>query len=118
MWFSNHILSVVMLLPLAGAIFLLFLPKESKDLIRWLANLIGFAGFLASVPLVFWFDSASGDYQFVEKASWIPSIGANYALGIDGISLLLVMLTTALGFLAILCSWSAIEERLKEYYVF
>ena len=109
MWFSNHILSVVLFLPLAGAILLMFLPKESKDLIRWTANVAGFAGFLVSLPLVFWFDSANGEFQFVEKASWIPSIGANYALGIDGISLLLVMLTTVLGFLSILSSWTAIE---------
>src|SRR3972149_10585173 len=118
MWFSNHILTVVLFVPLAGAILLMLLPKESKDLIRWTANLVGFAGFLVSVPLVFWFDSSIGEYQFVERAEWIPSIGANYALGMDGISLLLVMLTTVLGFLAILSSWSAIGERLKEYYVF
>ena len=118
MWFSNHILSVVLFVPLAGAIVLMLLPKGNKNLIRLLANLFGFAGFLVSLPLVFWFDSANGEFQFVEKASWIPSIGANYALGIDGISLLLVMLTTVLGFLAILSSWTAIEERVKEYYVF
>ncbi|OFW32272.1 MAG: NADH dehydrogenase [Acidobacteria bacterium RIFCSPLOWO2_12_FULL_60_22] len=118
MWFSNHILTVVLFVPLAGAILLMLLPKESKDLIRWTANLVGFAGFLVSVPLVFWFDRSIGEYQFVERAEWIPSIGANYALGMDGISLLLVMLTTVLGFLAILSSWSAIGERLKEYYVF
>src|SRR3990172_4841291 len=118
MWFSNHILSVVLFLPLAGAIVLMLLPKGNKNLIRWLANVIGVAGFLVSVPLVFWFDSSIGEYQFVERAEWIPSIGANYALGMDGISLLLVMLTTVLGFLSILSSWSAIGERLKEYYVF
>ena len=118
MWFSNHILSVVLFLPLAGAIVLMLLPKGNKNLIRWLANVIGFAGFLVSLPLVFWFDSANGEFQFVERVSWIPSIGANYALGMDGISLLLIMLTTVLGFLSILSSWSAIEERLKEYYVF
>ena len=118
MWFSNHILSVVLFLPLAGAIVLMFLPKESKNLIRWVANLIAFAGFLVSLPLVFWFDVESAEFQFVERVSWIPSIGADYALGIDGISLLLIMLTTVLGFLAILSSWTAIEDRVKEYYVF
>ena len=118
MWFSNHILSIVLFVPLAGAIALLFLPKENKNLIRLMANLVAFAGFLVSVPLVFWFDSTNGDFQFVERASWIPSIGASYALGIDGISLLLIMLTTVLGFLAVLSSWTAIEDRLKEYYVF
>src|SRR3989304_5202615 len=118
MWFHDHILTVVMFFPLAGALLLLFLPKDSKDLIRLLANVIGFAGFLVSMPLVMWFDAEQSELQFVEKADWIPSIGASYSLGIDGISLLLILLTTVLGFLSILCSWSAIEERLKEYYVF
>src|SRR3990172_9839120 len=118
MWFHDHILTIVMFSPLAGAILLLLLPKDRKDLIRLLAKVFGFVGFLLSLPLVMWFDAEIGDFQFVEKADWIPSIGASYALGIDGISLLLIILTTALGFLAVLCSWSAIEERVKEYYVF
>jgi len=116
--FYQHILSYVLFLPLAGAVVLMFLPKENANLIRWVANLVGLAGFLISLPLVFWFDSSNGDFQFAERVSWIPSIGANYALGIDGITLLLVMLTTLLGSIAILSSWSAIQVRLKEYYVF
>jgi NADH-quinone oxidoreductase subunit M len=55
-------------------------------------------------------------FQFEEKVSWIPSLGVNYHVGIDGISLLLVILTTLMGFIAILCSWSGIQERVKEYY--
>jgi NADH-quinone oxidoreductase subunit M len=118
MWFHDHILSIVMFFPLAGALLLLLLPKNSTSLIRLLANVIGFVGFLISLPLVMWFDADNAEFQFVERADWIPSIGASYSLGIDGISLLLIILTTALGFLSILCSWSAIEERVKEYYVF
>jgi NADH-quinone oxidoreductase subunit M len=118
MWFHEHILTIVMFFPLAGALLLLLLPKNSTSLIRLLANVIGFVAFLISLPLVMWFDADNGELQFVERAEWIPSIGVNYHLGIDGISLLLIILTTALGFLAILCSWSAIEERVKEYYVF
>ena len=118
MFFYNHLLSIVLFLPLAGATLLLFLPKDNKDLIRWMANLVGFAGFAVSVPLALWFDSSADGFQFVEKSKWIPSIGASYSLGIDGISLLLIMLTTVLGFVAILSSWTAIGERVKEYYVF
>ena len=117
-WIHDHILTVVLFLPLAGAILIMFLPKENKNGVRWAANLTGFLGFLISVPLFFWFDSSVGDFQFVEKVEWIPSIGASYSLGIDGISLLLVILTTLLGFLAILSSWTAVEERVKEYYAF
>ena len=117
-WIHGHILTIVLFLPLAGAIFLMFLPKGRTNAVRLWANIFGFAGFAVSLPLVFWFDSSDGGFQFTEAVEWIPSIGARYALGIDGISLLLVMLTTVLGFLAILSSWTAIGERLKEYYVF
>src|SRR5579885_3343794 len=113
--FQNHILSIVLFLPLAGAILLLFIPKDQKNVIRSLANLIALAGFAVSVPLALWFNSSADGFQFQEKAAWIPSIGANYSLGIDGISLLLIMLTTVLGVIAILSSWTAIEDRVKEY---
>jgi NADH-quinone oxidoreductase subunit M len=104
MWFHEHILTTVLFLPLAGAALMLFFPAGSKTLIRVWANLVGFAGFLVSLPLAFWFNSDDGGYQFVERADWIPSIGASYALGMDGISLLLVLLTTILGFISILSS--------------
>jgi len=113
----DHILSIVLFTPLAGLVVLLFLPASNPRLVRLWANFAALAGFLVSLPLVFQFDHTK-DYQFVEKALWIPSIGAYYHLGIDGLGLLLVMLTTVIGFLAILSSWRAIEDRLKEYYAF
>ncbi|HTP33201.1 MAG TPA: NADH-quinone oxidoreductase subunit M [Candidatus Acidoferrales bacterium] len=113
---DQHLLSIVLLTPLAGLAVLLFIPGRHKDLIRVWANLVGFAGFLISLPLVTRFAVGPGGFQFEEKADWIPSLGVHYHLGIDGISLLLVMLTTLMGFLSILCSWSAIQERVKEYY--
>ena len=119
---QNHILSIILFTPLLGALVLLFVPKENKDAIRWIANIFSLGGFLISIPLVpmFWaqrFD-ASHPFKFIEGAAnnWIPSIGAGYVLGIDGISFLLIMLTTVLGFLAVLSSWNAIQERMKEYY--
>jgi NADH-quinone oxidoreductase subunit M len=111
----DHILSVVLFTPLFGLLVLLFLPSSNKRLVKLWANAIAFVGFLVSLPLVFNFDLTK-DFQFVEKAPWIPSIGATYHIGIDGFGLLLVMLTTLLGFIAILSSWNAIQERLKEYY--
>jgi NADH-quinone oxidoreductase subunit M len=113
----NHILSIVLLTPLAGLLVLLFIPSANARAIKLWANIISFVGFLVSLPLAFQFD-AGKDFQFVEKAAWIPSLGASYHLGIDGLSLLLVMLTTLIGFIAVLCSWNAITERLKEYYAF
>jgi len=113
----DHILSIVLFTPLVGLLVLLFIPSSNARAVKLWANIASFAGFLVSLPLVFNFDS-SKDFQFVERASWIPTIGATYHIGIDGLGLLLVMLTTLLGFLSILASWSAITERLKEYYAF
>ena len=114
----DHILSIILFTPLVGMIPLLLIPGQNKNAIRWCGNIVMFASFLISLPLVFWFRTgdAAPQFQFVEQYMWIPSIGAQYHLGIDGISFLLIMLTTLLGFLAILSSWSAIENRAKEYY--
>src|SRR5579864_6027630 len=111
----DHILSIVLFTPLAGLLVLLFIPSSNERAIRLWANGISLAGFLVSLPLVFYFDRTK-DYQFVERAPWIPTLGASYHVGIDGLGLLLVMLTTLLGFLAIFSSWNAIQVRLKEYY--
>ena len=120
---QNHILSIILFTPLVGALVLLFVPKENKGAIRWIANFFALGGFLISLPLVpmFWaqrFD-ATQHFKFIEGAAnnWIPSIGAGYVIGIDGISFLLIMLTTLLGWISILSSWTAIENRVKEYYV-
>jgi NADH-quinone oxidoreductase subunit M len=113
----DHILSIVLFTPLAGLIVLLFIPGTNPRAVKVWANAASFLGFLVSLPLVFQFDRTK-DFQFVERADWIPSVGASYHLGIDGFSLLLVMLTTLLGFLSILSSWKAIQVRLKEYYAF
>ncbi|HZS97963.1 MAG TPA: proton-conducting transporter membrane subunit, partial [Terriglobales bacterium] len=120
---QNHILSIILFTPLLGALVLLFVPKENKDAIRWIANIFALSGFLISLPLVplFWaqrFDATQA-FKFMEGApgNWIPTIGAGYYIGIDGISFLLIMLTTLLGWISILSSWTAIENRVKEYYV-
>jgi len=112
------LLSLILLVPLVGAIILLFVDRRRDDTIRWIANIVASLGFLVSLPLWFWYDSANPDWQFVERAPWIPSIGAEYFLGVDGFSSLLVLLTTLMGMIAILSSWTAITERVKEYYIF
>jgi NADH-quinone oxidoreductase subunit M len=112
------LLSLILFLPLIGATALLFVPKENGNLIRWIANIVALAGFVISLPLWFWYNPQDPSWQFVERAVWIPSIGAQYFLGVDGFSALLVMLATLFGFIAILSSWTAVTERLKEYYIF
>ncbi|MCW5981525.1 MAG: NADH-quinone oxidoreductase subunit M [Bryobacteraceae bacterium] len=111
----DHILSVVLWTPLAGLLVLLAIPSSNARAIKLWANIASFIGFLVCLPLVFGYDRTL-DFQFVEKANWIPSIGASYHLGIDGFGLLLVVLTGLLSFLSILSSWNAITVRLKEYY--
>ena len=112
------LLSLIMFTPLVGAAIVLFMNKHNEQAIRWTANVFAVLGFLVSLPLWFWFDQASPDWQFVERASWIPSIGAEYFLGVDGFSSLLILLATLMGAIAVLSSWTAVTERLKEYYIF
>src|SRR6195256_6585831 len=113
---DQHLLSIVLFAPLAGFVVLLLIPGSQKNLIRLWANLVGFGSFLISLLLVSRFDKNIPGFQMVERVDWIPTFGAQYLIGIDGISLLLVMLTTLVGFLAILSSWNAIDDRVKEYY--
>ncbi|MGD0543683.1 MAG: hypothetical protein ABSB65_04675, partial [Candidatus Acidiferrales bacterium] len=112
---DSHILSTILFTPLVGAILMLFIPSNRPDLHRWMGNIFGFLGLAVSLPLLWRFDSGpnSPRFQFVENYNWIQSLGgphgpgAHFTLGIDGLSYLLVMLTTVLGPLAILSSWSA-----------
>ena len=117
----NHILSIILFTPLVGAVVLMLIPGEHKNLIRWVANIFALLGFAVSLPLVSWFWQVKDlpGFKFVEGApnTWIPTIGAGYYLGIDGISFLLIMLTT---FLGAICSpllpGRRFEDRVKEYY--
>jgi NADH-quinone oxidoreductase subunit M len=114
----SHYLSIILFLPLAGALVLLLVDKEKPNAIRWIANIVAFLGFAVSIPLWFKYNSVNPEFQFVERAPWIPSIGAEYFLGVDGFSALLILLTTLMGSIAVLSSWTAITERVKEYYIF
>jgi NADH-quinone oxidoreductase subunit M len=118
-FFRDHILSIITYTPLLGALVLLLPPfKGQDDRVRWFANGVALVGFLVSLPLWFWFDRGAAGFQFEEKGAWIPSIGVSYHFGIDGVSALLILLTTLLGFIAILSSWTAVTDRVRQYYVF
>jgi NADH-quinone oxidoreductase subunit M len=114
---SHHLLSMILFTPLFGALILLLVPRESVLLHRIFGNLFAVLGFLVSLKLFLHFPVGSAGYEFQETADWIPSIGAKYSLGVDGISLLLVLLTTFLGMIAIAASWGTIQQRTKEYYI-
>ena len=117
--FDFPILSLVVFFPaIAALLILFFVDKTQVHRIRWLANIAAFIGFLISLPLWFGFDASGPQFQFGERYAWIPSIGVEYNIAIDGISLLLILMTTLLGFIAILSSWNSVGERVKQYYVF
>ena len=113
---EERLLSLILFAPLGAAIVLLLIPSSQRNAIRMWANLSSLAVFLLSLLLLPGFDRGNGGFQFVERQPWIPSLGVSYYLGVDGISLLLLILTTLTSLVSVLCSWSAIEDRLKQYY--
>ena len=116
---DQWILTTVTFLPLLGAMGLLFFNKESKKAIAWYATAVAFVDMVISFPLFWLYNPSGAAFQFAmdPPPAWIPSIGVTYHVGVDGISILLILLTTILGFLSILSSWTAITDRVKEYYV-
>ncbi|MFB0991757.1 MAG: NADH-quinone oxidoreductase subunit M, partial [Rhodospirillales bacterium] len=108
-------------LPLIGAGMILFLARGSEVDIarnsRWGAIWTSGVTFVVSIPLWFKFDQTSAKFQFVEKLEWMPQFGISYHMGVDGISLLFVMLTTLLTPICILASWDSIKDRVKEFMI-
>jgi NADH-quinone oxidoreductase subunit M len=115
--FGSPILSLLIFFPLLGAAILLFVNKEKAGALRGVTLVFSLIEFIISLPLFFGFDPKMEAMQFVEDYWWVQSYGISYKLGIDGISLLLVMLTTFLTILCILCSWKAITFRVKEFMI-
>src|SRR5512142_744253 len=115
------ILSIITYIPLIGALFIVFfVGKDNTRAIKAIATIVAAIDFVFSIPLWLYFDpKATGDrmFQFRESFNWIPAIGAKYSFGIDGIALLLILLTTLTGVIAIYSSFTAITHREKEYYV-
>ena len=110
------ILSLVCFLPLIGAVAVLLAGKRDGAA-RWLALITSGITFLVSIPLVTNFDRTTSDMQFVERQSWIPAWNVNYIVGVDGISVLLVMLTTLLTLICVISSWKAITVKVREYMI-
>ncbi|MBI5043638.1 MAG: NADH-quinone oxidoreductase subunit M [Nitrospirae bacterium] len=113
-----NILSIITFLPLLGAVLLLFLlNNKSKDSVKGFALIISILTFFVSLGMLYNFNPATHQMQMIEKYDWIPSFGIQYYLGVDGISVLMILLTTFLSVVAVLASWKAIEERVKEYMI-
>ncbi|MCD6289585.1 MAG: NADH-quinone oxidoreductase subunit M [Anaerolineae bacterium] len=107
-------LSLITFLPLIGAVVLLVLPRQGRIPWYW-ALLVTSVTFIISLPLFFNWQMGEAGYQFVERHPWAPGLGLNYILGVDGVSLFLVLLTTFLAPLVILSSWNSITDRVLTY---
>jgi len=114
----SNILSVMTFLPILGVLLLLFIPKESKGVLRGVAMFTTIATFVVSLPILTGFQTIA-DYQFVENVPWIAAgpFAMRYNIGIDGISLWLVILTTFIMPIAVLSTYTAVEEKVKEYMI-
>src|SRR5215217_1751658 len=115
------ILTSLVALPVAGAILLLFVRGDEEDsapIVRKIALTISLLVFAETLLLWSRFNPASGDFQFVERHAWIPAFGIQYLVGVDGISLLLLVLTGFLTPLALLSSWGSVHKKTKAFSIF
>jgi NADH-quinone oxidoreductase subunit M len=113
-----NLISILIILPLVGALILFFVPEDAGRgrAIRWIALVTALFEFALSIALFMNFHP-DASMQFVERAAWIPQFGISYYVGIDGLSLLLILLTTFLMVIAIGGSWVGVETRIKEYHI-
>jgi NADH-quinone oxidoreductase subunit M len=114
---TPYILTIVTFAPAAGALLILFYRPEHVRSIRAFALIVTILTFVFSLHLLWHFDRTSSNFQFAINTPWIESLGINYSMGVDGISLFLILLTTILTPLAVLASWT-ITSRVKEYFLF
>ena len=112
----RHLLSILIFLPLIGGILLAFL-RSSPESIKRTSFGITLLNFVISIPLFVNFNKATHEMQFVERADWVPAFNIEYAVGVDGISVLFVILTTLLTPLCVLVSWKSVTSRVKEFMV-
>jgi NADH-quinone oxidoreductase subunit M len=115
---NNHLITYLLLAPLAGGILVLFVEKSKASLIRYLGLIFSLITFIISLTLYGVYDINKGGFQITDKFSWIENLHISYHVGIDGISLLLILLTAFLTPLTLLSSWKAITTKVKEFTFF
>jgi NADH-quinone oxidoreductase subunit M len=111
------ILSTVIFLPVLGGVAIMLLSRKNEALIKWAALVISVLTFIVSLPLFTNFDKTTHAMQFTEKYWWIPDWNIQYSLGVDGISILFVLLSTLVTILCVLISWNSIKDKMKEFFV-
>lgn len=112
---QNLLLTYLLLTPIIGSILVLFFKKEQIKIVRWFALLISLIAFIISLIVYYNFDSTKSEFQFVHQVIWISSLNVSYNVGVDGISLLLVLLTTFLTPLTFLSTWKSVEKNIKMF---
>jgi len=112
-----NILSTITFLPVLGVILLIFINKENHRLLKTITFIVTIVNFAISLPLFFDFNGTTSDMQFVERIPWIEQYGITYHVGIDGISLFLVLLTTLLSMVSVLACWADIQKKVKEFMI-
>lgn len=115
---SEHILSCLVFSPLVLAVIVALIPSKLEEAVRWVAFIGSSAIFALSICMYKNFDVGNAGLQMVSQMDWLPQIGARYALGIDGISLYLILLTTFLIPIIVLSAWHAVEKDIKKYLFF
>lgn len=113
----TNLLIFVLILPLVGTLFLLLVPSQNSFLLKSIALNVSCLSYVASLFLWVFFNKSIGSFQFVSKLLWIPFLNFNFSLGIDGISLFFILLTTLLIFLCILISWTSVKLNIKEFLI-
>src|SRR3990172_11596704 len=114
-------LTLVTFFPLVGVVILLFLKPDNKDALRWTAVITSLITFALSLVMLAQFNPADASLQLVVRAPWIQIGGIwniEYHMGVDGLSVLLILLTTFLTPISIFSTWTAVEERVKEFMIF
>jgi NADH-quinone oxidoreductase subunit M len=114
MMLNNHLLSLLIWLPIGGGFAVLTLGERGRAA-RWLALIVSGLALVLSVPLYASFKTGTADMQFVEHTAWIPSIHADFYIGVDGISLPLILLTTFTTVLIVIAGWTNVEKRIAQY---
>jgi NADH-quinone oxidoreductase subunit M len=113
--FMSHVLSLITFIPVLGILAILFVPKDKEHVIKILAAAFTFVPFVLALSMIGRFDFATKDFQFIEMMPWIQSLNVSFHMGVDGMSFLMVLLSTMLSFLCIFASWN-IKKYVKGYF--
>jgi NADH-quinone oxidoreductase subunit M len=115
---QSYLLTYLLAIPLIGSLLLILINKEKEKLVKYFGLAVSLIAFVVSMVIYFKFDNQTGEFQFIQKFNWVKGLNISYYVGVDGLSMLLVLLTTFLTPLTLLSSWNGIKKRVKEFTFF